>query len=71
MNTLASTDNAGVSKGGKCKIVSGQSSYFDSEIKGPGGGTIGYLTKISRVRFAISVINGYITKMVRAGLRGE
>ena len=71
MNTLASTDNAGVSKGGKCKIVSGQSSYFDSEIKGPGGGTIGYLTKISRVRFAISVINGNITKMVRAGLRGE
>ena len=71
MNTLASTDNAGVTKGGKCKIVSGQSSHFDSEIKGPGGGTIGYLTKISRVRFAISVINGYITKMVRAGLRGE
>ena len=71
MNTLASTDNAGVTKGGKCKIVSGQSSYFDSEIKGPGGGTFGYLTKISRVRLAISVINGYITKMVRAGLRGE
>ena len=60
MNTLASTDNAGVSKGGKCKIVSGQSSYFDSEIKGPGGGTIGYLTKISQVRFAISVINRVI-----------
>ena len=71
MDTIASTDNAGVTKGGKCKIVNGQSSYFDSEIKGPGGGTIGYLTKISRVRFAISVINGYITKMVRAGLRGE
>jgi len=71
MDTLASTDNAGVTKGGKCKIVSGQSSYFDSEIKGPEGGTIGNLTKISRVRFAILVLNGYITKMVITGLRGE
>ena len=50
MNTLASTDNAGVTKGGKCKIVSGQSSYFDSEIKGPEGGTIGfYIQNLSGV----------------------